>query len=70
MNSFITFYLNDQEYKTIKNLTLFEVIKYFNYLGEIFVIEHNKTICNKKNWNTIKLKNNDTIEIITIVGGG
>jgi thiamine biosynthesis protein ThiS len=34
------------------------------------VLEHNKLIRKKENWNQIKIKNNDTIEIITIVGGG
>ncbi len=33
-------------------------------------IELNKKILNKKNLNKIKLKNNDSIEIVHFIGGG
>ena len=64
------FFLNGQQYSTTHNLTLFELIEYFNYNTSLFVLEYNNQICNKKNWNTISIANNDKIEIVTIVGGG
>jgi sulfur carrier protein len=51
-------------------LTLLELIEYFNYNTSLLVLEYNNLICNKKNWNKIFIKNNDKIEIVTIVGGG
>ena len=65
-----TFYFNGNEYFTEKSITLKDLLDYFNYHSSIFVVEYNNFICNKKNWKEIKIKKNDTIEIITIVGGG
>jgi|TARA_B110000116_G_scaffold122784_1_gene106529 thiamine biosynthesis protein ThiS len=64
------FFLNGQKYCSESNFTLLDLLNYFNYDLNIFVLEHNKLIRKKENWNQIKIKNNDTIEIITIVGGG
>ena len=52
------------------DLTIFELINYFNYNTSLLVLEYNNLICNKKNWNKIFIQNNDKIEIVTIVGGG
>jgi len=65
-----TFFLNGEEYITDENINLFDVINYFNYNQSLLVLEYNKFICPKKNWSIIFLKNNDRIEIVTIVGGG
>jgi len=65
-----TFFLNGEEYIVDQNINLFDVINYFNYNQSLLVLEYNKFICSKKNWSTIFLKNNDRIEIVTIVGGG
>lgn len=70
MNPCTTFFLNGQKYTLHKNITLFQLITYFNYNNDIFVIEHNNIICNQKNWTNINIKKKDKIEIITIVGGG
>ena len=64
------FFLNGEKYSTFSSLTLSKIIKYFNYNSTLLVIEYNNSIYNKKYWNKIKIKNNDKIEIITIVGGG
>ena len=65
-----TFFLNGEEYIIDQNINLFDVINYFNYNQSLLVLEYNKFICPKKNWSSIFLKNNDRIEIVTIVGGG
>jgi len=64
------FFLNGQKYCTDKPLFLNELVNYFNYYPNLFVIEYNYKICNQKEWFKIKIQNNDNIEIITIVGGG
>ena len=64
------FFFNGQEYYTRYNITLFELITYFNYNTALFVVEYNNLICNKKDWKKIVVNNNDKIEIVTIVGGG
>jgi len=64
------FFLNGQKYFTESKLTILNLINYFNYNTSLFVLEYNNLICNKKNWDKISIKNNDKIEIVTIVGGG
>ena len=36
----------------------------------LLVLEHNNSISDKKNWKKIFIKDQDKIEIVTIVGGG
>jgi sulfur carrier protein len=70
MSNPIYFTLNGHNYFTKHKLTICELINYFNYNSSLLVLEYNNLICAKKNWDTIVLKNNDRIEIVTIVGGG
>ena len=64
------FLLNGQQYYTNYNLTIIELVNYFNYNISLLILEYNSTIWEKKNWNTTFIQNNDKIEILTIVGGG
>ena len=64
------FFLNGQKYFLNSDLTIFEIVKYFKYNTSLLVLEYNNLICNKKNWDKLYIKNNDKIEIVTIVGGG
>ena len=64
------FSLNGESYYITQNLTLFELIEYFNYCDSLLVLELNKLICNKNQWNKTYIKHKDKIEIVTIVGGG
>lgn len=65
-----TFYFNGQEYFTFEFITLSDLLNYFDYKSALFVLEHNDYICNKSEWHKIQIKENDKIEIISIVGGG
>lgn len=66
------FSLNGTNYSITNNfdLTIENLLCYFNYNPKLLVVEYNNSICNKKYWNTIKIMSKDKIEIITIVGGG
>jgi thiamine biosynthesis protein ThiS len=64
------FFLNGEQYYINSQLTILNIIKYFNYDASLFIIEYNNLICNKKNWDKVYIKNYDRIEIVTIVGGG
>lgn len=70
MGNLITFFFNGEEYYLTQQISLSELIEYFNYQSTLFVIEYNHFICNKNKWNKILIQKNDTIELITIVGGG
>ena len=64
------FLLNGESYYTDQTITLFDLIKYFNYNDSLLVLELNKLICNRNKWENTFITNNDKIEIVTIVGGG
>ena len=63
-------FLNGEKYNIEDTITLLELINYFNHNTSLLVLEYNNSICNKKNWNNIYIRDNDKIEIVTIVGGG
>jgi sulfur carrier protein len=64
------FFLNGQKFSIKYDLTILDVTKYFNYNTSLLVLEYNNLIFHKKNWSKTFIKNNDKIEIVTIVGGG
>ena len=70
MGNLTTFFFNGEEYYITQTVKLNELIEYFAYQSTLFVVEYNNFICNKNKWNEIVIKKNDSIEIITIVGGG
>jgi hypothetical protein len=42
------FFLNGHEYVTNSELTILEIVNYFNYNTSLLVLEYNSLICNKK----------------------
>ena len=64
------FFLNGDHYYIENTITLLDLINYFNYNTSLLVIEYNNSICNKKKWDKIYVRDNDKIEVVTIVGGG
>jgi sulfur carrier protein len=70
MTSSTYFFLNGQEYFTYSDISILEVINYFNYNSALLVLEYNNLICNQNHWHQVSVQNNDKLEIVTIVGGG
>lgn len=70
MTKIKSFTLNDEIFYTEQNVTLFDMLEYFNYTSSLLVLEHNHLVCHKLNWKTTFIKNQDQIEIVSIVGGG
>lgn len=62
--------VNGEQYLVPKTINLLELINYFDYKNTFFILEYNDIIYSKKIWGNILIKNNDRIEILTIVGGG
>jgi sulfur carrier protein len=70
MTKFKIFSVNGQSYCVQVTITLFDLINYFNFNDSLLVLEYNNSISDKKNWKKIFIKDQDKIEIVTIVGGG
>nr|YP_010277184.1 Thiamine biosynthesis protein [Thalassionema nitzschioides]UHY40707.1 Thiamine biosynthesis protein [Thalassionema nitzschioides] len=65
-----TFFLNGKKFLIKENITLKEIINYFDYQKTLYIIEYNNLIYSSDQWQNIKINVNDKIEIISIVGGG
>ena len=64
------FSLNGEYYYTNQNLTLVDIILYFDYNASLLVLELNDLIYNKNKWDQTFIMDQDKLEIISIVGGG
>lgn len=69
-NNNIHFSLNGYKLSSTSKLRIIDILRYFNYRNSLFVIEYNNLISNPKEWAQLKIKSNDKIEVISIVGGG
>ena len=53
-----------------KSISLIETMKLLGYSSNKVIVELNKLIINSDEWEEIHIKNGDTLEIVSIVGGG
>jgi len=65
-----TFFLNGECYYTHHDITLLNLVEYFTFDNKLLVLEYNNLVCKKQKWDKIFIKDQDKIEVVTIVGGG
>ena len=53
-----------------ENALLSIALNYMGYKPNTIVVELNNLIINSINWEKVKLKDGDNLEIVSIVGGG
>ena len=56
--------------ETNEELLLEALLENLGYKPQLVVVELNGEIINPKVWVTTKIKNGDSLEVVTIVGGG
>ena len=64
------FFLNENRFKTSNSFTVSDLVNYLNLVKFPIAIEVNGLFISKNNWKKLNIKNQDEIEIVTIVGGG
>ena len=52
------------------NFTVLELIDYLGFNKNVIVIDYNGSILEKANWERTILKTKDSLEILSIAGGG
>ncbi len=62
--------LNGKKTNVDDQISLNKILKNFNIPINKVAIELNKEIVNKKKLSSIKIRNNDSIEIVHFIGGG
>nr|QCI08300.1 Thiamin biosynthesis protein S [Pterothamnion crispum] len=62
--------INGNPFNCSESMSLRDILLYLRINVNSVIIEYNKNIINSSQFDQIYLKPNDSLEIITIVGGG
>nr|YP_009397115.1 thiamin biosynthesis protein S [Spyridia filamentosa]ARW66301.1 thiamin biosynthesis protein S [Spyridia filamentosa] len=66
-----TIFVNGQPFNCFNNMSLKDILLYLDFNIDAVIIEYNKSqILRPNSFDSFYLNNNDSLEIITIVGGG
>ncbi len=66
----MTITINGEKKEIQREVNLTELLENLALSSERIAIELNKSVVRKKDWETIKIKDADRIEIVQFVGGG
>jgi thiamine biosynthesis protein ThiS len=64
------FFVNDHCFEIFSSFTLLDLINYLNLKDKPIAVERNHLFIEKEKWLETIIQHSDTIEIVTIVGGG
>nr|YP_009326623.1 conserved hypothetical plastid protein Ycf40 [Membranoptera platyphylla]AMJ16880.1 conserved hypothetical plastid protein Ycf40 [Membranoptera platyphylla] len=70
MEKYITVFINGEPFNFNDVMSLKDLLLYLNFNLNVVIVEYNKEIIADSNYDNIFFKTNDSIEVITIVGGG
>lgn len=62
--------INGKKYEFTENLTISEILKKLNVNKERVVVEVNLNIIHKEEYDSFIVKENDSLEVLSFVGGG
>ena len=62
--------LNGEKYTYFSGLKLLTLLNYLGFSTNLIVVDYNGILLQKQFWSSTVLKDRDTIEILTIAGGG
>ena len=68
--NYITVFINGEPFNCNKLMSLKDLLLYLNFNLRITIVEYNKEILPSDSYHNYSLKMNDSIEVITVVGGG
>ena len=63
-------FINGETKEISGEVNLSELLKHFSLPQERIAVELNKEVVRKKDWENIRIKDADKIEIVHFVGGG
>ena len=70
LTNYILVNVNGKPINCLPEMTLSDLLLYLNFNISTIIVEHNKKIVKQINLHNTHLHANDTIEVLTIVGGG
>lgn len=70
MYNYLTIFINGDPFHCDSSMSLTDILLYLNINIDSIVIEYNNRILDRKHFDSLFFQQNDSIEVITIVGGG
>nr|YP_009396897.1 thiamin biosynthesis protein S [Ophidocladus simpliciusculus]ARW66083.1 thiamin biosynthesis protein S [Ophidocladus simpliciusculus] len=70
MQKYFTIFINDEPFNCHSSMSLLDLIYYLNIDINNIIVQYDYEVIDKSQFDFLFFKNNDYIEIITIVGGG
>ena len=62
--------INGESYKFNALFTVDSLLDYLGFNSNLIVIDYNGTVLQKELWKKTQLNTNDTLEVLTVAGGG
>lgn len=62
--------INGKESEISDSFTIQDLISIKNLLRQAIIVELNNTIVHRESWGNTRLNQNDSLEIIRLIGGG
>ncbi len=69
-NQYLTIQINGEPFHCVNTMSLNNILTYLEVDMNISLVEYNNEIIEDNQLQQIFVKNNDKVEIITVVGGG
>nr|YP_009398343.1 thiamin biosynthesis protein S [Thaumatella adunca]ARW67529.1 thiamin biosynthesis protein S [Thaumatella adunca] len=70
MQNYLTIFINGEPFNCDHLMSLTDILLYLNIDLNTVIIEYDNQIINKIQFDSTFFKHNESIEVITIVGGG
>lgn len=62
--------INGLSYEYRAPISPYELLIYLGFNTELILVDYNGTLLPKEQWKLLSLKDNDSLEILTLAGGG
>lgn len=62
--------INGEIFNCLASMSLQDILLYLNFNLNLVIVEYNQQIINREEWSNIFLNIHDSLEVITITGGG
>lgn len=70
MQNYLTIFINGNPFNCDASMSLYDLLSYLNIDISLVIVEYNHTILDSDEFHSLYLKSDDSIEVISIAGGG
>lgn len=70
MQNYLTVFINGDPFNCQKSMSLLDILHYLNFDVNSVIVEYNYVIVYEEQFKNLYLNHNDSVEVISIVGGG